>query len=455
MADIYTVARVDFSKVTGKLKHELHASNSAPALCYRYHFQFDDEYRKMNFYSARNHDWALWDAGQRIVDTHFIFPLEHLDPENPENYFFRATDAIIKLARDCNMRVFYRLGTSIEHTTHEKNPDAHFNTLVPRDFSRYAEILAGIVRHYTRGWADGFEYKDMEYWEIWNEPELGQMWAGSEDEFVELFVTVLKRLKSEFPELKFGGPASAWFNLPFTEKILARCKEENIAPDFISWHYYGSSVKTLVQQPVDMRNFLDERGFTQTEICINEWHYLLSWDGVHLSSTAEMRKRAMDGPCGLHGIDSGCFNLAVLAAWHDTPLDSAFYYGAGLGGTWGWRDANCKESKNSFSMKMMGRLLYEADDRVNTENLQQRQSVYILAAKARNGDGARMIVSDYRGTAEMIELEVSGMENAKEVSATIMDDKFDCVPAKVIWNGSKLTLVKNCSGSAAFYVTMR
>jgi len=103
----------------------------------------------------------------------------------------------------------------------------------------------------------------------------------------------------------------------------------------------------------------------------------------------------------------------------------------------------------------MGRLLYEADERVNTENLQQRQSVYILAAKARNGDGARMIVSDYRGTAEMIELEVSGMENAKEVSATIMDDKFDCVPAKVIWNGSKLTLVKNCSGSAAFYVTMR
>jgi hypothetical protein len=47
------------------------------------------------------------------------------------------------------------------------------------------------------------------------------------------------------------------------------------------------------------------------------------------------------------------------------------------------------------------------------------------------------------------------MENVTEVSATIMDCSFDCVPANVIWNGSKLTLVKNCSGSAAFYVTMR
>lgn len=454
MDDIYTAASVDFDQVIGKLNHKLHASNSTPSIYHRSLIRFDDEFKKMNFWSSRTHDWALCDPGQRIVDTHFVFPLEHLDPEDPRNYYFRATDEAVRLAHNCGMKVFYRMGTSIEHSSKAKNPDEHFNTLVPSDFAHYAEILAGIVRHYTRGWADGFEYKDMEYWEIWNEPELGQMWAGTDEEFVEFFITVLKRLKDEFPELKFGGPAFAWFDPAFLAKILDRCVEEKIVPDFISWHYYGCNVQSFAQQPGAMRKLLDEKGFTETELCINEWHYILSWDGAHAGATGEIRKRAICGPCGIHGIDSGCFNLAALAALHDTPLDSAFYYGSGLDWTWGFRDEYGNESKNSYSMKMMGRLLYEADERVKTENYQLSQTVYILAAKAKDGDGARMIVSDYCGTSGDIEIEIKGLEKYKDVFATIMDNDSDSAPAKAVWDGKKLKLFKNSSGSAAFYVTI-
>ena len=47
------------------------------------------------------------------------------------------------------------------------------------------------------------------------------------------------------------------------------------------------------------------------------------------------------------------------------------------------------------------------------------------------------------------------MENAKEVTATVMDAEYDAMPAKVIWDGKKLTLIKNTTGSSAFYVTFR
>ena len=106
-------------------------------------------------------------------------------------------------------------------------------------------------------------------------------------------------------------------------------------------------------------------------------------------------------------------------------------------------------------MKMMGRLLYEADERVKTENYQLSQTVYILAAKAKDGDGARMIVSDYCGTSGDIEIEIKGLEKYKDVFATIMDNDFDSAPAKAVWDGKKLTLFKNSTGSAAFYVTIR
>ena len=218
MADFYTSVTVDFGKKTGALRHALHCDGHAPNLSLRSLLNKDDEFREMNFYAARTHDWALSNAGSRIIDTHFVFPLMHLDPGDPKNYYFTASDAIIKLCRNVGMKVFYRMGTSIEHSAGWEEADYvnHFNTHVPEDPEKYAEVLAGIIRHYTRGWANGYEYKDMEYWEIWNEPDLiGKMWCGSREQFIKLFVVVLKRLKAEFPELKIGGPALTCLNLDY------------------------------------------------------------------------------------------------------------------------------------------------------------------------------------------------------------------------------------------------
>ena len=76
-----------------------------------------------------------------------------LEVVQPDNYYFAATDHLLETCMACGTKIMYRLGTSIEHTR-----DRHFNTAVPDDVEKYAEILAGIVRHYIHGWANGFDW---------------------------------------------------------------------------------------------------------------------------------------------------------------------------------------------------------------------------------------------------------------------------------------------------------
>ena len=76
-------------------------------------------------------------------------------------------------------------------------------------------------------------------------------------------------------------------------------------PDFISWHSYSNNVRGFVDQAAVAREFLDKRGMTKTETCINEWHFILGgWEGIQSSASSLQRQRAIAGPCGMHGIDS-------------------------------------------------------------------------------------------------------------------------------------------------------
>ena len=60
----------------------------------------------------------------------------------------------------------YRLGESIEHTRTKRFVHP------PGDMEHWAEICLGTIRHYTEGWANGFDFQ-IPYWEIWNGLRIG------------------------------------------------------------------------------------------------------------------------------------------------------------------------------------------------------------------------------------------------------------------------------------------
>ena len=154
----------------------------------------------------------------------------------------------------------------------------------------------------------------------------------------------------------------------------------------------------------------------------------------------------------MHGIDSACYTLSCLCEFQKSPLDHAFYYGIGTG-AWGYSNEYGYANKNNYAMRMFGRFLAEAQEKVETLTTDPLGTVFALGAIADDGS-ARMIVADYQGEKPVIEVEVAGMEN-KKVSVVMMNDQINPTPVDAVWDGSRLTLIKNSNGSAAFYVTFK
>ena len=277
-----------------------------------------EAYRSLEIPYARNHDAAFCSAygGNHTVDINFIFPDLSKDANDPASYDFAVTDHYLKTIREAGTKVFYRLGSRIEHGIKK------YGTQVPPDFKKWAVICEHIIRHYNEGWANGYRW-DIEYWEIWNEPDLpprdgnpSPTWPGSKEQFFELYRTAATHLKKCFPKLKIGGPAFA--RLDWMDDFLSALKASPEAPlDFLSWHIYSKEPLAVMDKAQVVREKLNRHGYKKTESILNEWNYVRDWDKNFVYSIRQIT-----------GLKGAAFNAAVMCRTQNSPVDMLMYYDA-------------------------------------------------------------------------------------------------------------------------------
>ena len=312
---------VDFSKNVGKVK-PMHSVNNGPV----YKFAADQRITNVHHYRAagipyaRTHDASFCSTygGEHIVDVNMIFTDWSKDVNDPEAYDFALTDEYLRMIEAGGAKVYYRLGTKIEHWSKK------YNTLPPEDFKKWAEVCEHIIRHYTEGWADGF-HMDIEYWEIWNEPDLDpddslhkRCWGGTAKQFYEFYCVAHKHLKACFPHLKIGGPACARFYEDWLGGFFDELKRQDITPDFFSWHIYAATVEEEQERIRDVRNILDKYGFTETESILNEWNYAKGWEGDEWIYTLKTEK----------GLKGSAFISATICMAQYEDVDNLMFYDA-------------------------------------------------------------------------------------------------------------------------------
>ena len=143
----------------------------------------------------------------------------------------------------------------------------------PNDWGEWERLITALVKHYKDRGAG------IRYWEVANEPDIGED-GGCPLRFKPAnYVTYYKRtveaVRRADPQAKVGGPALASWRSPILPALLEFCAKGNAPLDFVSWHLYSSSPKNFRGTIDGVKKLLAAHPSLKVETMLNEWNIAL------------------------------------------------------------------------------------------------------------------------------------------------------------------------------------
>lgn len=270
---------LDLSKTVGRIK-PMHGGGQPPVLS-----SASDEFfhylTEAGIPYSRLHDVGGAFGNGKYVDIYNIFRDFSADVDDPASYDFTFTDLLLEQLHKAGVEPYYRLGVTIENAAPIKAIGIH----CPPDIHKWASICEHIVRHYTKGWANGYHYK-ITYWEIWGEPDNPPyLWTDTPEDYYNLYEVTAKWIKKHHPDVKVGayGCTSlnrAWetdyvneglaYRLKFFRNFFKHLTKTQTPIDFFSWHCY-LDVRKASRQDQFIHDELVALGYGDLETHLNEW----------------------------------------------------------------------------------------------------------------------------------------------------------------------------------------
>jgi hypothetical protein len=274
------------------------------------------------------------------------------------------------------------------------------------------------------------------------------MWDKTLDDYAMMYITVARRLKAEFPDIKIGGPATTTLNATIMKNFLTKCKAADAPVDFISWHRYTKRPEDLADQAKLAYLLAADCGYPEAELHLNEWHYMPEdFNTLRLDSKA--RERLLTSPEGMHGIDSAAFNVAALTLWQDTPLAMSNFYNST--GSWGLFDRfyNPMRVYDSF---LAFAPFADHLQRVWTQSCSS--GCTILAGTDESGTNGMILISAFRMKSNSISLQIKGISPDTELLVEAAEADHGLAEHPYNFADGTLTLGKS-SKSAIFRIMLK
>jgi xylan 1,4-beta-xylosidase len=291
----------------------------------------------------------------------------------------------------------------------------------PNDWGEWERLITALVKHYKDRGAG------IQYWEIANEPDMGED-GGCPYRFrPENYITYYQRtaaavLKGD-PSARVGGPALANWKSPILPALLDFCSKGNAPLHFVSWHGYTNNPADFRRSIDGVKSMLAGHSSLHPETMLNEWNLaLMKPDDNNLviqpAFIVETIWNMIDG-----GLDYSCYYH--IRDYHVEPSTFARFMSphgvAFMAGWWnrmpqydGLFDFQNQVRPAYFAFKLLSRV---TGQRVRVET----EGVHALAALDRQYEMENVLVWNFSGVPARTTIEFRGLPGKTKVERVKLD----------------------------------
>ena len=151
------------------------------------------------------------------------------------NFNFLYVDQIYDFMLDHGVQPFVELSFMPEAFASSANRIFAYkgNVSPPRNWQDWHDMVYAFTDHCVKRYG-GSEVSSWKF-EVWNEPNIA-FWAGSQDEYFELYRQSALAIKRVDKRIPVGGPATA--QLDWIPDLIQYCARQGVPIDFVSTHVY-------------------------------------------------------------------------------------------------------------------------------------------------------------------------------------------------------------------------
>ncbi len=386
----------------------------------------DEEHSHPTNYEGIFPDWqpAWWTGSDAPFDATANYNFDNANHVTPVTgtytyVYFHSTDGKLDDIVNNDFKPFFRLGLGIDkfnwwHRFHTLGYTYFPNPIPDTDDARrkVAIVSENILRHYNEGWHNGFNH-DIEFWEVWNEPDIPEMWAADGIQFRKLYRAIATRFRGTRsnpirPPVKIGASALAWTVPPtgyhvnksreYCEDLLSYCNANDVPVDFFSWHHYGGlqaetapSTLTIwfggnawlyLNAAKRVRQALDNNGYPDALSICNEWNSLVNQDNPYHNTNL-----------------AAAFTACAFIYMDYADVYMASYFPCV--GSWGLWDDYTNYTREAYAYKAFSLLRNDTPERLKvTSGLVMdltagtAENFGIMAGRSTDGDVIQVLLAD-------------------------------------------------------------
>ena len=149
---------------------------------------------------------------------------------------FRQVGDIYDNLLDCGVKPFVELSFMPSALASGKKLGLAYdpNITMPKSLAAWSDY----IRRFIRFLLDRYGAEEVESWyfEVWNEPDLGCFFAGTQKDYFKLYEATARAIKSVDARLRVGGPSTS--ACKWIPEFLAFCETNKVPCDFVSTHHY-------------------------------------------------------------------------------------------------------------------------------------------------------------------------------------------------------------------------